>query len=173
MTAKAATCRHDGDIVDDDYDDDEYVEFVLRREPDIEPRPGADIKPAYEEESDTEPLRERVEHRRPAPADVWHSDPVDSWHSLLDHPVPQAHPIGFAHNGSHLDIERHLRPFNEFSTRAFRSAPRDDRLVPPSERHHNGSAHHQLAEGEAPRGQHHRPDPDDDSTSYGRHSSGN
>ena len=47
---------HDGDIVDDDYDDDEYVEFVLRREPDIEPRLGADIKPAYKEESDTEPL---------------------------------------------------------------------------------------------------------------------
>ncbi len=154
----------DGDI--DDYDDDQYVEFILLREPDIEP------KPAYEEESDTEPPKERVEHPGPAPADVWHSNPVDSWHSRLDDPVPQAQPIGFAHNGSHVDTHQRFRPITEPSTRVFGSAPHNDRLAPPSERHQNRSARHQLAEGEAPRGQHYRPDPDDDPTGHGRHSSG-
>ena len=38
-------------------------------------------------------------------------------------------------------------------------------------RTHNGSRH-RFTEGEAPRGQHYRPDPDDDPTGYGRHSSG-
>ncbi|MFZ1178631.1 MAG: DHA2 family efflux MFS transporter permease subunit [Mycobacterium sp.] len=160
----------DGDIADD-YDDDEYVEFLLRREPDIVP-PPADSKPAYEEESDTEPLGERVEYRHPAPADVWQSDPVDSWDSPLDDPAPQAQPIGFAHNGSHVDAHQRFRPITGFPTGAFGSAPHDDRLAPPVEWRHNGSARHQLAEGEVPRGPHHRADPDDDSAGYGRHSSG-
>jgi EmrB/QacA subfamily drug resistance transporter len=161
------------DIVDHDYDDDDYVEVILRREPDIGPQPGAGINPAYEQASDTEPLEERVQHPRPAPADAWHSDPVDSWHSLLDDPVPRAQPIDFAHNGSHVDNERRLRPIAEFAPSRFESAPHDDWLAPPSERHANGSARHHLTEGEAPRGQHYRPDPDDDPTHYGRHSSGN
>jgi EmrB/QacA subfamily drug resistance transporter len=147
------------DIVDHDYDDDDYVEVILRREPDIGPQPGVAICPAHEEERDTEPLEERVQDPRPAPVDAWHSDPVDSWHSLLDDPVPRAQPIGFAHNGSHVDDERRLHPIAEFA--------------PPSEKHVNGPARQHLTEGEAPRGQHYRPDPDDDRTNYGRHSSGN
>jgi EmrB/QacA subfamily drug resistance transporter len=100
----------DGDFADDDYDDDEYVEFVLLREPDAEPTPRA--------------------HPRPAPADARHSDPVESWDSLL----------GFAHNGSHVDAAEHFRPIA--SPRAFESS-----------------------------GQHYRPEPDDDPTGHGRHSS--
>jgi EmrB/QacA subfamily drug resistance transporter len=164
----------DGDTIDDEdaYDDDDYVEYILRREPDIGPAPGAAITPGHEEESDTEPLEDRVQHPRPAPADPWHSDPVDSWRSLLDDPVPQAESIGFAHNGSHMDDKKRFRPLSEFAPRPLGFAPPDDRLAPPSGTHLNGSARHQLTEGEAPRGQHYRPDPDDDPTGYGRHSSG-
>jgi EmrB/QacA subfamily drug resistance transporter len=169
---KAGDLADDGDVIDYDYDDDEYVELILRREPDIRLPPRADIGPAHEEESDTEPLKKRYQHPRAAPPDAWQTYPVDSWHSLLDDPVPQVKPIGFAHNGSHVDNGQRFRPIAEFSTRAFESAPHDDRLAPPSDRHPNGSARHHLTEGEAPRGQHYRADPDDDPTSYGRHSSG-
>jgi EmrB/QacA subfamily drug resistance transporter len=99
-----------GDFVDDDYDDDDYVEYVLLREPDAE-----------------SPSPTRTE---PAPADAWHGDPVESWDSLL----------GFAHNGSHVDGENRFRPMA--SPSAFESS-----------------------------GQQYRPDPDDDPTGYGRHSS--
>lgn len=159
------------DIENHGYDDDDYVEVILRREPDTGFQPGAAINPAYEEESDTEPLEERVQHPRPAPADAYHSDPVDPWHSLVDDPVPEAQQIGFAHNGSHAENERRLLPIAEFAPRRSESAPHGDWLAPPSEKRVNGSARHHLTEGEAPRGQHYHPDPDDDPTSCGRHSS--
>jgi EmrB/QacA subfamily drug resistance transporter len=149
----------DGDIVDDDYDDDEYVEFLLVREPDTGPPPRARAEPAHGEV--VEPSKDRVRYARAAPA--------DERHSLLDDPVPRAGPIGFAHNGSHVDGGKRLRPVA--SPRGFGPAPVDDRRVPPPERHHNGSRH-RFIEGEAPRGQHYRPDPNDDPTGYGRHSSG-
>jgi hypothetical protein len=157
--------RLDDDPIDHDYDDDDYVEFILRREPDIWPAPGVPARPAYQQESDTEPLDERVQHPRPAPAGGWRSDPADPSHSLRDDPAPRPQPIGFAHNGSHIDNERRFRPVAEF-------ARPDDRRVPPPQRHLNGFAGHQLGGGEAPRGRRHRPDPDDEPTSYGRHSSG-
>lgn len=149
----------DDDVLDDDYDD--YAEFVLLREPDIGPRPGAEIQPAREQNGDIGPSEERPGRPRPAPA--------DAWHSLLDDPVPQTAPIGFARNGSHVD-ERRIPPITEFTARRFGSVPRDDRRAPSAGRHHNGTAHHRLTEGEAPRGQHYRPDPDDDPTGHGRHS---
>lgn len=161
-----------GDVVDDDdYDDDEYVEFVLLREPRTAPPPRAVAAPPAVEESDTGPIAGRVEHPRPAPADRWHSDPVESWRSLLDEPDPPAQPIGFAHNGSHADAHQRFRPVTEFSGRAARS--RDDRHAPPPpKRHHNGFARPPFTEGEARRGHRYRPDPDDDPTAHGRHSSG-
>jgi EmrB/QacA subfamily drug resistance transporter len=149
----------DGDVVDDDYDDDEYVEFLLVREPDAGPPPRARAEPAHKEVA--EPSRDRVRYARPAPA--------DERHSLLDDPVPRAGPIGFAHNGSHLDGGKRLRPVA--APRGFGSAPVGDRRVPLPERHHNGSRG-RFTEGEAPRSQHYRPDPGDDPTGYGRHSSG-
>ncbi|MDR3658772.1 MAG: MFS transporter [Mycobacterium sp.] len=141
---------------DDDYDDDDaYVEFILVREPPPPPPPA----------------RARVVRARPAPAR--REEPVRPRRGPLDRPVPQARPIGFAHNGSHVgshtDTGRRSRPITEVSPRAFRPSSSRDR---PSDRHLNGSARRHLAEGEAPRGQHHRRDPDDGPTSYGRHSSG-
>ncbi len=141
---------------DDDYDDDDaYVEFILVREP-PPPPPSA---------------RARVVRPRPAPAR--REEPVRPRRGPLDRPVPQARPIGFAHNGSHVgshtDTGRRSRPITEVSPRAFRPSSSRDR---PSDRHLNGSARRHLAEGEAPRCQHHRRDPDDGPTSYGRHSSG-
>jgi EmrB/QacA subfamily drug resistance transporter len=162
----------DDDYDDDDYDDDDYVEFILRREPDIGPMPAAPISPAYQQERDPEPPVERVQHPPPAPADARQDDAVDSRHSLLDDPAPTAQPIGFAHNGSHVDNERRFRPIAGFAPRPFQSAPLDDRRAPPPQRHLNGSARHHLGGAEASRGLHYRPDPDDDPTSYGRHSSG-
>jgi EmrB/QacA subfamily drug resistance transporter len=135
----------------DDDDDDQYVELFLVREPDAGPTPDDARGPVYEEEMDTGPLR--LARPRPAPTDAWHSEPVDSWRALLDEPVPQNGSIGFAHNGFHVEAEERFSSIAEFfSTRTLRSGPPDDRL--------------------APRGQHYRPDPDDDPTGYGRHSSG-
>jgi EmrB/QacA subfamily drug resistance transporter len=132
----------DGDPVDDDYDDDEYVEFVLLRQPGIEPPPDAAVKRASGVESDTALLSERVAHPHTAPIAAWQRDPV-----------PHAQPIGFAHNGSHVDDRRRFRPVAPVSSR--------------------GSTRQPFAEGESPRGQHYRPDPDDDPAGYGRHSPGN
>ena len=164
--------RQDDDLIDHDYDDDDYVEFILRREPDIWPPPGVPASPAYQQEGDTEPLDERAQHRRPAPAGAWHSDPVDPSHRLPDDPAPRAQPIGFAHNGSHIDNERRFRPVAEFAPGPFESAPPDDWRALPPQRRLNGSAGHQLGQREASRGRRYRPDPDDEPTSYGRHSSG-
>jgi EmrB/QacA subfamily drug resistance transporter len=170
--ARRGQVRHVDDLIDHDYDDDDYVEFILRREPDIGPAPGAPISAAYQRESDIEPLDERVQHPRAAPADAWRSDPVDSWHSPLDDPAPRAQPIGLAHNGSHVDNERRFRPIAEYAPRPFGSAPPGERLAPPRQRRLNGSARYQFGEGEAPRRRRYRPDPDDDPTGRGRHSSG-
>jgi hypothetical protein len=98
---------------------------------------------------------------RPAPA-----DPVESWQSSLDDAFPHGEPIGFAHNRSHVDGGTRLRRMA--SPRPFGS---DGRVAPPS-RHLDGSARHRFGEGDAPRGRRYRPDPDDESPSYGRHSSG-
>ena len=139
-----------GDVVDDDYDDDEYVECILLREPDPAPAPRA----AYGQDSRAAPPAGRVTRPRAAPPDV-RTD-------LRNDPAPHGGPIGFAHNGSHVDTRQRFRPVTELSARAYR-APRD-RLAPPPERQQqNGSA----------RGQRHRRDPDDDPAGYGRHSSGN
>jgi EmrB/QacA subfamily drug resistance transporter len=136
----------------DDDDDDHYVEFILVREPGEEPTPDAPSAPVYEEEMDTGPLGQRFTQPRTAPADAWHHDIADSWRALLDDPVPRDGSIGFAHNGFHVEAEERFSTIAEyFSTHSFRSAP-DDSL--------------------APRGQHYRPDPDDDPAGYGRHSSG-
>ncbi|MGZ4511400.1 MAG: MFS transporter [Mycobacterium sp.] len=155
----------DEDIADDDYDDDDYVEFILLREPDTAPAPN---EWARDDRGDAQPPDERFPRPRPAPGR--RDDPVGSRRSLVDRPAPQPQPIGFAHNGSHVGSGRRLRPITEPPTRPPRPGPPGDRLP---QRHHNGSARsHFGAEGEAPRGQQHRPGPDEDPTGYGRHSSG-
>jgi EmrB/QacA subfamily drug resistance transporter len=118
-------------------DDDDYVEYAVTREPEPpEPEVAAD-------DGDTAPLPTRVEHPRPAPAEAWHSAPVESWHSLLDDaraadavqqppiPAPVAEPIGFAHNGFHVDAEQSFRPVTPV-------APQATPVAEPVEEFHDG-----------------------------------
>jgi hypothetical protein len=191
-------------------DDDEYVEYtvswdepeaepVTQAEPVLQPGPVVQPRPVVQpDDSVTEPMRSRAEHLLHAPAETWHSDPVDSWHSLLEdapekpapEPVPvsepprdawrgilddllsdipptkpaveRAEPIGFAHNGFHVDDEEKFQP-----------------LPPPEEarpsRHERSARHYHREEPEKrpfwfeSNGRHSRDDPDEQSR-YGRHS---
>jgi hypothetical protein len=161
----------------DDFDDDDYVEYILRREPHVR-------EEETEAEGDTEPLHARFRHPRPAHADAWHSDPVESWHSLRDEPVSvaRAEPIGFAYNGFHVDDGQRFRPIVPFSRPAFEPRRHVDPRESPSARRQTGSegaharpsgrgssARDQLAGGEPPRNKHYRADPEDPIS--GRHSS--
>jgi EmrB/QacA subfamily drug resistance transporter len=98
-------------------DDDDYVEYTLSRAPSGSPNPARDVEPTQPsaDEDDTEPLGAHVEHSRAAPAETWHSSPVESWRSLLDEPSPmsEAEPIGFVHNGFHVDDEQRFQPMEE------------------------------------------------------------
>nr|WP_235658389.1 MFS transporter [Mycolicibacterium moriokaense] len=184
-------------------DDDDYVEYTVSWD---EPAPVTRAEPARTEpvvladDSVTEPLRSHADHVLRAPADVWHGDPVESWHSLLedtpeppaaeppreawrwgylppegrggildellgDGPVnPKVEPIGFAHNGFHVDEEQRYQPL-----------PPPAREAPPR---HGLAARHYLPEEHPEKrpfwfesnGRHSREDPDD-ASSYGRHSS--
>ncbi|MCV7349188.1 MFS transporter [Mycobacterium parmense] len=79
---------------EDDYDDDDYVEFILLREPDVD---GPSDVPGGAR-------TERV--RRAPPAD-------DS--------AARAGPIGFARNGSHVDANRRFRTVADLSAGPQRS----------------------------------------------------
>ena len=143
-------------------DDDEYLEYTVSWD---EPDPPELVVLA--DDSVTAPMRSRADHLLHAPADAWRGDPVDSWHSLLsDLPAkPKSEPIGFAHNGFHVDEEQRFQPLPA-------QAPEQAR---PSR--HARSARHYLPEGEPERrsfwfesnSRHARNEPDD-ATSYGRHS---
>jgi len=143
-------------------DDDEYLEYTVSWD---EPDPPELVVLA--DDSVTAPMRSRPDHLLHAPADAWRGDPVDSWHSLLsDLPAkPKSEPIGFAHNGFHVDEEQRFQPLPA-------QAPEQAR---PSR--HARSARHYLPEGEPERrsfwfesnSRHARNEPDD-ATSYGRHS---
>ncbi|OBG60809.1 DHA2 family efflux MFS transporter permease subunit [Mycobacterium sp. E3339] len=91
------------DVVDDDYDDDEYVEFILLREPEATPAAGrrSGAPPAADP-------RQRPAPARRGPRAV---------------PLRPSEPIGFARNGSHADGRQRLRPVTELSARAYRPAP--------------------------------------------------
>jgi hypothetical protein len=144
------------------------------------------------DDSVTEPMRSRADHVLPAPAEVWHGAPVESWHSLLeDEPEPPAaepprearrsildellgdvpatpkiEPIGFAHNGFHVDEEQRFQPL---------PPPAREETTPSR---HGRAARHYLPEEQSEKrpfwfesnGRHSREDPDD-ASSYGRHSS--
>nr|BBX81125.1 MFS transporter [Mycobacterium florentinum] len=126
-----------------DYDDDDdYVEVILRREHSGEPARSAAI----------------------APDEVLHRDPVESRRRRGD-PPSRPEPIGFAHNGSHIDREKRFRPIVELPPHWHGPATRSDRRAPSPGRRVNGSTR-------AARGQRYGPDPDDDPTGRGRHSSG-
>ena len=132
---------------DDADDDDHYVEFTVihdEPEPTAAPRPAAPVAAgeaaaadvvdsAVDSEDDTEPLAARHEHVLTPPADAWHDEPVEAWHSLLDGerratpvrgrtdffadvppPKPRVEPIGFAHNGFHVDEHARFQPLSRF-----------------------------------------------------------
>ena len=96
----------------------------------------ADADPA------TEPMASRTPHLLHAPADVWHDEPVESWRHVTegcqrcrdyaprrrildllhaeDPPAPPAaEPIGFAHNGFHVDDEQRFQPVDQPSQSAL------------------------------------------------------
>jgi EmrB/QacA subfamily drug resistance transporter len=111
-----------------DDDEDGYVEYLItlpvapeivghppaeRAEPQVV-APGPDIEP---DDEDTAPLATRVQHPPPAPVESWHGD-------------SQPKPIGFAHNGFHVDGNRRFQPLPP-QTRSVDARPGDgfDRLA--------------------------------------------
>ena len=144
-------------------DDDEYLEYTVSWDDDPEPMTRAGP----------------VVHREPVvQADDWGysprklgADPSEGQGDILDGPLsdipsvtPKAEPIGFAHNGFHVEEER-FQPLPP-------AAPEEAR---PSR--HERSARHYLSDKEPEKrpfwfesnGRHSRDDPDD-ASSYGRHS---
>jgi hypothetical protein len=183
-------------------DDDDYVEYTLspaRTASPERPRAVGPTRPRADDDK-TEPLRLHTEHPRPAPAESWHSAPVESWHSLLDDPAPasETEPIGFAHNGFHVDDEQRFRPIEEFWARQHKSGmpverdrksfddadsygetgdrePHSGPAAPQGE-HRSGyrpPSRHERRDGSSERdvrhNRHYRSDPDD-TADYGRHS---
>jgi EmrB/QacA subfamily drug resistance transporter len=149
-----ASLEHDDafhELTDGFDDDDDYVEYML-----VPASTGPRERSGSHVHDSTEPLPIHVEHPRPAPAETWHGAPVESWHSLLDEvePAPEAEPIGYAHNGFHVDEEQRL-------------APIEDSLPPERRQRHTG--HEARPDQPKPRNRHHRADPDD-TAGYGRHS---
>jgi EmrB/QacA subfamily drug resistance transporter len=144
-------------------DDDEYLEYTVSWDDDPEPVTRAGP----------------VAHREPVvQADDWRysprklgADPSEGQGDVLDGPLsdipsvtPKVEPIGFAHNGFHVEEER-FQPLPP-------AAPEEAR---PSR--HERSARHYLSDKEPEKrpfwfesnGRHSRDDPDD-ASSYGRHS---
>jgi EmrB/QacA subfamily drug resistance transporter len=188
---------HDDGFRDGFDDDDDYVEYTLSPALTAPPDRSRDVEPTqgYVDDDDTEPLLFHTEHPRPAPAETWHSAPVESWRSLLDDPAPvsEDEPIGFAHNGFYVADEQRFRPIEEFSPpehksnmsgdpngqsfdeyhggyrRAWRHGLHEDRYESPRTNRQGDGPRHGSSEGDAPRNRHYRADPDD-TAGYGRHS---
>jgi hypothetical protein len=133
----------DDEVFADDHD--EYVEYTVSWD---------DAAPMTAMPADAEPVTEPTASRAPqvlhAPADVWHDQPVESWRHVSededpdyeprrtifdllqaeDPPVPsppEAEPIGFAHNGFHVEPPgRHARHLGGESDRVSRHGLRED-----------------------------------------------
>jgi EmrB/QacA subfamily drug resistance transporter len=145
-------------------DDDEYLEYVVHWDEDIHPDPEPVGRPepvVHVEDPVTEPLQSPAE-----------PDP-ESWRGIFDQlltddvpPVkPSSEPIGFAHNGFHVDEEERFQPLPP-------PAPE-----PPRPSRHERPSRHYLPENQPQKrpfwfesGRHSRDDDPDDATRYGRHS---
>jgi EmrB/QacA subfamily drug resistance transporter len=219
-------------------DDDHYVEFTVVHD---EPAPVAVATPvapavpvapvapaapavAVEEEGDTEPIVVHQPLLTP-PADTWHDEPVEAWHSLLEdeHPVPPAvppvdpvrvfepepapvepavqseppdygreparslfdfladvpppkpsvEPIGFAHNGFHVDEQERYQPLRSFEAReepSHAEPQKPDILSPDYPLDFGSHAHYESPDevGFEPPSRHESVD--DEPRSNGRHS---
>jgi hypothetical protein len=140
-------------------DDDDYVEYLVSPARSAPPQRSHDARPtkARADDDDTEPLLAHRGHPRPAPAETWHTASAESWRSLLeDDPAlaSEVEPIGFAHNGFHVDDEQRFRPIEEFSP-------------PPRPSRHE--QHEERSDSPRQRNRHYRADPDD-TPGHGRHS---
>jgi len=107
----------------------------------------------------------------PAPEQPAPEPPREGWRSILDELLgdvpakPEVEPIGFAHNGFHVDEEQRFRPLPP-------AAPEETTPA-----RHGRAARHHLSEEQPEKrpfwfdshGRHSREDPDD-ASSYGRHS---
>jgi EmrB/QacA subfamily drug resistance transporter len=154
---------HDDSFRDGFDDDDDYVEYTLSPALTAAPQPPRDVDPihSFADDDDTGPVR--------LPAD-----------STL---VSEVEPIGFAHNGFHVDDEQHFRPIGDFSPsdgetgdrggyhRTSRHELQEDRFESPSANRRGDGARQGSSESDAPRNRHYRADPDD-APGYGRHSFG-
>ena len=112
-------------------DDDDYVEYTLSPVRAAVSERSRDARPARArlDEGVTEPLPVHVEPQRPSPAETWHTGPIESWRSLLDDepaPAEDAGPIGFAHNGSHVDDELSPPPESSRPRNRHRRTDPDD-----------------------------------------------
>jgi MFS family permease len=136
----------DGDLVDDDYDDDPYVEYLLLREPLILFQEADNA-----EEADTEPLRLRPGIMGPA---------------LL----PRTGSLGFADHGVHVADDQLLRPIAEIAPVSVQQAHHSDWFTPLLATPQRGSHAAPDPPGwdQAPRNKHHRADSPE--TGSGRHS---
>ncbi len=119
---------YDDGYADDGYDDDDYVEYV--------------VEPAYRPVPVAEPVDDETE------VIVWQRPVAEP----EPEPEPPVEPIGFAHNGFHVDGESHYRSLESV---APEPAPR--------------SRHRLTDQSEPRRGRHYR-DEHADVESYGRHS---
>jgi EmrB/QacA subfamily drug resistance transporter len=168
-------------------DDDEYLEYEVSWDDD--PEPVARAEPMVQaDDSVTEPMRSRAEHLIHAPAEAWHSDtveswrhlppeepapePRDSWRSIMDELLsdippqqPKSEPIGFAHNGFHVDEEERFQPLPPPAPEETRPS-RDDR----SARHQAENQTEQRQFWFESSGRHSRDDDPDDASRRGRHS---
>jgi len=189
--------EHGGDqsFVDDD---DEYVEYTIAWD-EPAPAPVAEPVQVMDDEGDTEPIRVKAEPPPPTPEPP-PEPPSEPWRSLLDELLgdvpakPAVEPIGFAHNGFHVDDEQRFEPLRRPDPIAEpRSSVADaysSDIHGGHSRHSRGgharhedrhdyerpSRHHRHEEQPEPRqfwfdsnGRHSRDDPDDASR-YGRHS---
>ena len=116
--------HHDYDDAYGEYfeDDDDYAEYIVSH---LEP---------LADDSDTEPMDTRVEPTRGEPVNLspkrsvetLHNDPLDNWRREPEKPAsmwledplefkrrPSEEPIGFAHNGFHVDHEKRLRDLGQ------------------------------------------------------------
>jgi hypothetical protein len=176
---------------------DDEPEPVTQAVPVVRAEPATHADPLVPaDDSVTKPMRSRPEHLLHAPAEAWHSDPIESWRhfpredepeepvpardpepqsdssrGILDELLsdalrPKSKPIGFVHNGFHVDEEERFQPLPP-------PAPDENR---PSR--HERSAPHHLAENQPEKrqfwfeskGRHSRDDDPDHAPRYGRHS---
>ncbi|WP_448455670.1 MFS transporter [Mycolicibacterium elephantis] len=173
----------------DDHDD--YLEYTVSwDEPDPGPAPRGDTEPP------TDPIPAQGAPPMQAHGTSWHwqhEDPGEPeqdepWRAILDQlledvpPVPSTstsakpEPIGFAHNGFHVNDKQRFRPMGRRPLAEPRS-PFAESYEMPTEHHHRRSRHHRIDEARESRpfwfqshGRHARDDDPDDRPRHGRHS---